>query len=76
LISERVRAGMQRAKKQGRRLGRPRAVNGEWAQVHLLIASGQLSQAEAARRLRVSQATVSRLCKMGVGSSSAPDRVN
>jgi DNA invertase Pin-like site-specific DNA recombinase len=68
LIAERVRAGMARAKKQGTHLGRPRAVNGEWAQVRPLIECGQLSQVEAARRLKVSQATVSRLCKRGVDS--------
>lgn len=64
LISERVRA-MQRARKQGRRLGRPRAVNGEWADVYPLIERGELSQSAAARRLRVSQATVSRLMQNG-----------
>jgi DNA invertase Pin-like site-specific DNA recombinase len=66
LIAERVRAGMARARKQGIHLGRPRKVNGEWNEIRPLLASGQLSQAEAARQLRVSQATVSRLCKRGV----------
>jgi DNA invertase Pin-like site-specific DNA recombinase len=72
LISERVRAGMQRAKKQGRRLGRPRVIDEEWAHVRPLIASGVLSQAAAARRLRVSQATISRLFRMGAGSGITP----
>ncbi len=76
ILAERVKAGMARARKQGKRLGRPRAVNGQWEEIRPLLASGELSQVEAARRLRVSQATVSRLYKMGVGSSAPPDRVN
>lgn len=75
LIAERVRAGMARAKKQGRHLGRPRAVNGEWDEIRPLLANGQLSQAEAARRLKVSQATISRLCKRGVANAPSPARV-
>jgi len=58
LIAERVRAGMQRAKRQGVRLGRPRVVNGEWEHVRPLVASGALSQRAAAKRLGVSQATI------------------
>lgn len=65
LIAERVRAGMARARRQGKRLGRPRAVNGEWEQVRTLIASGQMSQVEAARRLRVSRATIYRMLQNG-----------
>lgn len=61
LITERVRAGMDRARKQGKRLGRPRAVNGEWVKIRPLIENGEISQAEASRRLRVSRATVYRL---------------
>jgi putative DNA-invertase from lambdoid prophage Rac len=61
LIAERVRSGMARGRKQGKRLGRPRAVNGEWADIRPLIENGEISQAEASRRLRVSRATVCRL---------------
>jgi DNA invertase Pin-like site-specific DNA recombinase len=63
LIAERVRAGMARARKQGKRLGRPRAVNGEWDTVKALIVSGQLSQGTAARKLGVSRSTVCRAMK-------------
>lgn len=63
LIAERVRVGMARARKQGRHLGRPRAVNGEWMQVRLLIDVGQITQVEAARRLHVSRATIFRLLR-------------
>jgi len=69
IIAERVRSGMARARKQGTHIGRPRKVNGEWEAIWPLLSSGQVSQAEAARRLRVSQATVSRLCKRTVGSA-------
>jgi DNA invertase Pin-like site-specific DNA recombinase len=65
LIAERVRAGMARAKRQGKRLGRPRAVNSEWEKVRLLIESGQMSQVEAARQLRVSRATIYRMLQNG-----------
>jgi DNA invertase Pin-like site-specific DNA recombinase len=41
LIAEWVKAGMARAKKQGKRLGLPRAVNGEWAQIRPLVERGQ-----------------------------------
>ncbi len=65
LIAERVRAGMARARKQGKRLGRPQALNGEWERVRLLIESGQLSQVAAARQLRVSRATIYRMLQNG-----------
>jgi DNA invertase Pin-like site-specific DNA recombinase len=68
IIVERVRSGMARARKQGTHIGRPRKVNGEWEAIGPLLLSGQVSQAQAARRLRVSQATVSRLCKRTVDS--------
>lgn len=61
LIAERVRAGMARAKKQGKHVGRPRTVNGEWAQVRPLVETGGLSQRQAAERLGCSARTVARL---------------
>jgi putative DNA-invertase from lambdoid prophage Rac len=63
LIAERVRAGMARAKRQGKHVGRPRAVKGEWARVQSLIAAGVLSQRAAARELGVSRSTIGRLLK-------------
>lgn len=65
LIAERVRAGMARARKQGKRLGRPRALNGEWKQIQPLIERGQMSQVQAARQLRVSRATIYRMLQNG-----------
>lgn len=61
LIAERVRAGMARAKKQGKHVGRPRVVNGQWGQVRLLVMAGTLSQRQAARQLGCSARTVARL---------------
>jgi DNA invertase Pin-like site-specific DNA recombinase len=63
ILRERVKAGMDRAKKQGKHVGRPRKVNGEWGTVKMLIASGQLSQGAAAERLGVSRSTVHRAMK-------------
>jgi DNA invertase Pin-like site-specific DNA recombinase len=72
LIAERVRAGMARAKQQGKRLGRPRAVNGEWAAIHPLIQNGTLSQRQAASRLGVSKTTIHRLLVHNGGGNRAP----
>ena len=55
-IAERVRAGLQRARAQGKRLGRPRIViSGERAK-----AIGSLSVREAAKTLGVSRSTLKR----------------
>lgn len=56
-IQERVRAGLQRAKAQGRRLGRPRS---NVSQASLDAVSG-LSLAKAAAQLKVSRSTLQRL---------------
>jgi len=61
LIGERVRAGMARARKQGKRVGRPRKVNGEWEGVRARLERGDLTKPGAARALGVSRATVYRL---------------
>ena len=58
LIRERVRAGMQAAKKRGRRIGRPKTVLPR-AEVLALRDRG-LSTAEIARRLNVSRPTLCR----------------
>jgi DNA invertase Pin-like site-specific DNA recombinase len=72
LIAERVRAGMARARKQGKRLGRPRAVNGEWEQVRPLIENGTMSQRRAAQVLGVGRSTISRLVARNGGGNGAP----
>ena len=63
IIAERVRAGMARAKAQGKRLGRRPVVNGEWATIGPLVAAGTLSRQQAAAQLGVSFSTVRRLAR-------------
>ena len=70
LIAERVRAGMERARRQGKHVGRPRVVNGEWANVRPLIESGAMSQRKAAQVLGVGRSTVSRLMSHSRGVRS------
>lgn len=66
LIRERVVAGMERAKRQGRMIGRPPALHRpgleqEWEKVRPLIEHGRISVRQASRRLGVGTATVYRL---------------
>jgi DNA invertase Pin-like site-specific DNA recombinase len=72
LIAERVRAGMARARTQGKVLGRPRVLNGEWDAVAPLVQSGALSQRAAAKRLGVGLATVQRRLTRNGGRDRAP----
>jgi DNA invertase Pin-like site-specific DNA recombinase len=60
LIGERVRAGMARAKQQGRPIGRPRAVDGEWEEIAPRVWSGELSRRQAAKALGVSRTSIQR----------------
>ena len=60
LIAERVRAGMTRARKQGKHIGRPQALSGNLEALRPLIESGTLSRRQAAKRLGVTVSTVSR----------------
>lgn len=65
LIAERVKAGLYRAREQGKVLGRPCKLNGEFQAVRDRIRQGVLTQAGAARELGVSEATVSRMMHRG-----------
>jgi DNA invertase Pin-like site-specific DNA recombinase len=60
LIAERVRAGIVRAKKQGKHIGRPQALRGDLEALRPLIEAGTLSRRKAAKRLGVTVSTVSR----------------
>ncbi|HLY24366.1 MAG TPA: recombinase family protein [bacterium] len=60
LISERVRAGMERAKRQGKAVGRPHILNGALDALVPDIRAGRLSHRQAARQLGVSASTVYR----------------
>ena len=66
VLRERVKAGMERAKRQGKRIGRPPAIDqAAWADVEPLIRSGQVSLHEAARRLGVGRSAVRRMLAQG-----------
>jgi DNA invertase Pin-like site-specific DNA recombinase len=60
ILRERVRAGMDRAKRQGVHVGRPHALNGNLDALLPAIAAGTLSRRAAAKRLGVAVSTVSR----------------
>lgn len=66
ILRERVRAGMERAKKEGKHVGRPRVtdrarVMREWPRIRARIEAGEMSRAEAARHLGVGKTTVVRM---------------
>jgi putative DNA-invertase from lambdoid prophage Rac len=66
ILAERVRDGMDRARRQGRRLGRPGGTHWEgfgerWREIAPRIRAGEISRRRAARMLEVSRATVDRL---------------
>ncbi len=68
MIAERVKAGLARARSQGRHVGRPSVMERQgfrrqWESVRADIAAGRLSQAAAARQLRVGESTVRRLLR-------------
>ena len=60
ILSERVKAGMARAKRQGAHVGRPAVLSGNFDVLRPPIEAGTLSRRQAARRLGVSISTVSR----------------
>lgn len=66
ILAERVRAGMARAKREGKRLGRPGGTHadgfeGRWQALRVRLARGEISQRQAARLLGVGRATIARM---------------
>ena len=66
ILAERVRAGMDRAKREGVRIGRPPVtdsakVGPRWPEVQRRIEAGELSRRAAAKTLGVSDSTIRRL---------------
>ena len=62
-LTERVRAGLERARGEGKRLGRPSRTkplseHPKWANVMQALAAGHLNRAEAAKKLGVRKATL------------------
>jgi DNA invertase Pin-like site-specific DNA recombinase len=71
LIRERVRAGMQAAKKRGRRIGRPRA-SVPLSKARALVDQGA-SVSAAARELGVSRATLQRGLILTIADKTVPE---
>ena len=76
ILRERVKAGMARAKREGRRVGRPpvtaRAGFAQrWAAVEPEIRAGRLSKSQAARQLGIGFATVLRLLQTPKGEAAS-----
>ena len=75
LIRERVKAGMDRARKQGKRIGRPRVTDRRgfscrFGAILERVVAGELSRRQAARELGIGYATLKRLIDaQGVGGS-------
>lgn len=68
LIAERVREGMNAARRKGKRLGRPPAsqdptIAKRWQDIAHAVELGELSKTDAARELGVSRATVRALMR-------------
>lgn len=62
ILTERVKAGMERARREGRHIGRPRGSRPptRWPVLRERVLAGDLSRRQAATMLRVSEATVRR----------------
>src|ERR687892_2230756 len=66
LIRERVKAGMERARRQGRKIGRPRVTDRRGLQKRFgdileRLIKGEISRRQAARELKIGYATLKRL---------------
>jgi DNA invertase Pin-like site-specific DNA recombinase len=66
LIRERVKAGMERARRQGRRIGRPRVIDRRGFQSRFgaileRLLKGDISRRQAAKELGIGYATLKRL---------------
>ena len=70
ILKERVKGGMERARREGKHLGRPRVadkpnVMRDWPMVRGRIENGETSRREAARLLKVSEQSVRRMLAAG-----------
>ncbi len=73
-LSERTRAGMERAHEEGKQLGRPRRrpldEDPRFPKVRDLVVAGVLTRAEAARRLRVRYSTLADALERSGGATT------
>mgnify|MGYP003887241623 CR=1 FL=1 len=60
ILGERVRAGLDHARRQGKRLGRPPTARGKARSVRHLLLAG-ISKSEIARRLKIGRTSVRRI---------------
>jgi DNA invertase Pin-like site-specific DNA recombinase len=79
ILAERVRAGMDRARREGRHVGRPggRQRDGfgeKWRELAPRVSSGALSRRRAARLLGVSRSTLDRILAAERVVSEQPPR--
>src|SRR5579859_3225968 len=74
LIAERVKAGMDRARRQGKHVGRPAKLNGNLDALRPAIEAGTLSRSAAARRLGVTLSAVSKALKKDSDNGRAETR--
>ncbi len=77
VLSERTRAGMERARRQGHRIGRPPVTSRpefaeRWTRVQADLSAGRISRSAAARRLDVGYATLLRLLAQSGGPTGVP----
>lgn len=66
ILAERTRAGIDRARRQGKRVGRPPVTDrpgfaARWAEIRLEVEAGEITHGAAARRLGIGHATLLRL---------------
>ena len=76
VLSERVKAGMDRARREGKHIGRPPVTARDgfaerWAAVRADLEAGRISRSEAARRLDCGYATLLRLLQVAPGEAAS-----
>ncbi|MFC2000142.1 recombinase family protein [Chloroflexota bacterium] len=79
LISERVKAGMDRARRQGKRIGRPRVTdrrgfNARFGAILERLIQGEISRRKAAKELDIGYATLKRLLDDNYGVTEGEAR--
>lgn len=75
ILRERVKAGMERARRQGKRIGRPkvtdrRGFKNRFGAVLERLRSGELSRRKAAKELNIGYATLKRLLDAQTGEGN------
>jgi DNA invertase Pin-like site-specific DNA recombinase len=77
ILAERVRAGMDRARREGKRLGRPGGTRRDgfeerWAELRPRVLAGLVGRREAARLLGVAPSTLRRLLQTASDGDGSP----